>query len=331
MPPARKSGEFERIRWIRDRTEGGPRIAVGPGDDCAVLRPRPGEEWVWTIDDLVEDVHFREGWIAPREIGRKSVEISLSDIAAMGARPIAILAAAEIPSTYPERSFRALCDGIRDAVRSAGAALAGGNLARSTGPLAITTTALGTVARGRAILRSGARPGDEIWMTGDPGGAALGLAAIERWGRRRAPRAFRPPIDRLVRPRARIREALWLARLPLHAMIDTSDGLLADLGHILEESGAGAALDLPPPDPRFRALAARAGRDALDLMLSGGEDYDLVLCAPPGAIEPMRPRFERRFGIQLRRIGRITRRSGIRARIDGRPLRTLPRGFDHFA
>ncbi|MBN1418198.1 MAG: thiamine-phosphate kinase [Planctomycetes bacterium] len=324
-------GEFARIRWIRKRTEGGPRVTVGPGDDCAVLRPRAGEEWVWTIDGIVEGVHFLDGWLTPRELGRKSVEISLSDLAAMGARPIAILAAAEVPAALPERMFRDLCRGIGDAAADAGATLAGGNLSRSPGPLAITTTALGSVRQGRAILRSGARPGDEIWMTGVPGLAALGLAALERWGRRGAPRAFRPGIGRLVRPRARIREALWLARLPIRAMIDTSDGLLADLRHVLRESGAGAALDLPPPASTFRRMAERLGRAAVDLLLAGGEDYELVICAPSGILGRLRARFERRFGIPLRPIGRVTRGAGIRARLDGRTLRLPRRGFDHFA
>jgi len=312
----REIGEFgaiARIERAAARSRAGTRgVVVGIGDDAAVLRARAGEDLVATTDALVEGVHFRFATQAARAIGRRALVANLSDLAAMGARPLGCLFALAAPPSLPVRTLDALVAGILDEAAAHRCPLVGGNVSRAR-ETALTLTALGAVARGRALLRCGARPGDRILVTGTLGGAALEVALALR-GRGRVRRVAVP---RLAAGRA-------LARLPgVGACIDVSDGLEADLAHLLDASGVAAALEpARVPRPRgFDAACRRAGLDPEQLALAGGEDYELLFTLRPGA--PAAARVARRLGVPVAEIGRVLRR-----RPGGR---TRPaRGYRHF-
>ncbi len=296
-----REGEFEFLRWIRRRAGRvrGP-VLVGPGDDAAVVRladPRV----VIHVDNTVEGVHFARGasW---RAAGWKSVMRCASDIAAMGCRPVAVLAGAVLPRRLSRADRRAIVSGMLAACRAGGMRLVGGDLtAVRTGPTVLSVTVFGEVPRGcRPVRRAGARPGDLIAVTGRLGGSISG---------------------RHLRIRPRIREALALQEtLTLHAMIDISDGFAADLGHLLDESGVGAqitARDIPV-HPDARRLARRTGKTPLAHALSDGEDHELVFTFPARE----RGRLAR-LAFPVAVVGRVRRGRGIRPPLAG------PGGYAH--
>jgi thiamine-monophosphate kinase len=282
--------EFDLVRWIRRRARAGPGVRTGVGDDCAVLDARP--PLLATTDVIVAGVDFVPGE-RPALVGRKAANVNFSDIASKGGRARFFLASLMIPPHMPRGWAQGVLNGILAACRAAGASLVGGDLSATSGPAAICGTALGEAAR--PVLRGGARPGDAVCVTGPCGGSILG---------------------RHLRFRPRLREGALL-RNTATAMIDVSDGLLADLGHILEESGAGADLDSRaiPVHADARRLARRSGKTALAHALTDGEDFELLFTCAPGA----KPRW-------ARRIGTISRTCGLR--VDGRE--TAPRGYEHF-
>jgi thiamine-monophosphate kinase len=281
----------------------GPQVRVGPGDDAAVIEIAPGMEIVSTIDALVGDVHFPAG-AAPELVGYRSIMVSASDLAAMGAENGFVLVALNLPDDDPDW-VRALARGMRRAVERLGIRLVGGNIAR--GPLAIAVSAHGFAPRGTALLRSGARPGDRIWVTGELGGPA---AALARGGLA----ACRSEADldvlsaRYFMPCARVAEGIAL-RGRAHSAIDISDGLLQDLGHILDASGVGAELDASRIPVLAGAILAQA--------LSGGDEYELCFTMPgePPALE-----------VPVHCIGTIVAEPGLR--LDGRPVAAA--GYQHF-
>ena len=233
----RGSVELRRIRWIRD-LEGpspGPRFPLGIGDDAAIWRPTPGSSTLLTVDAQVEGVHWKKGWLTPREIGGRAVAASLSDLAAMAARPACVLASLVLEPGFSDADFRHLYRGIRAAALRHGAPVAGGNL--SSGPFSVTITAVGEGDPRRLVRRSGAHPGDEIWVTGTPGLARLGLLRLEASRKRRPAErgAAEAGLRAFIAPRPRIAEALHIARVwRPGAMIDLSDGLASDLQRVLE-------------------------------------------------------------------------------------------------
>jgi len=311
----RDLGEFGVIRRIeRAAARAWPRapgVVVGIGDDAAVLRPRRGEDVVVTTDALVEGVHFRFETQSPLAIGRRALVANLSDLAAMGARPLGCLLALAAPPRLPVRTLDALVAGILREGRAHGCPLVGGNVARAR-EVSLTITAVGAVARGRALRRTGARARDRILVTGTLGGAALEVARAER-GRGRVRGV---PAPRLAAGRA-------LARLRgVGACIDVSDGLEADLAHLLEPAGLAGALDPARlPRPRgFDAACRRLGLDPERLVLGGGEDYELLFTLRPGT--PSAARLARRLGVEVTEIGRVLRRPRGRT--------PPPRGFRHF-
>jgi len=295
----RDLGEFElidRIRRLAARVQGRD-VVLGIGDDAALLRPRRGEQLVVTSDAMVEGTHFRWGGETPRMLGRRALAANLSDLAAMGSRPMGFLFALAAPPSLEVRSVTGVVRGMLDLAEPFACPLVGGNVTRAR-ETSITITALGGVRPGRILMRSGARPGDRILVTGK-----LGLSALERArGRVR------------TTPRPRVTEGLALARLAsVTACIDISDGLLADLGHLLEASGVGAEIDasLVPMPRGFAAACKRLERDPLQLALGGGEDYELIFTASGNT--PDSPALERRLGTAVTAIGRITER-GLRVR-----------------
>jgi thiamine-monophosphate kinase len=328
-------GEFSLIAGIRRRMQGHypPEVRVGIGDDCAVLRPQGDVEWVVTTDTQVEDVHFRRDWLTPYEIGWRALAVNLSDIAAMGAQPFGALAAFTLPAATARDFFERLLDGVCDLGSRCHCPLIGGNLARDPARLTLTFTVFGSVPRGQAVLRGGARAGDEIWVSGHLGGAAAGLrtflhtlplpAATQETLRRR-----------YAQPWPRVEEAAFLrAGGGLTSLIDLSDGLAGDLGHICEESGVGARLLAAalPLEAGVREVAAALGEDPLAYALRGGEDFELCCTARPGALAPLAQEFHARYGIPLTPIGAITRGRALRlVHADGTEAALSPQAFDHF-
>jgi thiamine-monophosphate kinase len=316
------SSEGERIELLRAVLEGGGAgsVRVGIGDDAAVLGPS-AEPLVWTIDAAVEGVHFRRDLLSFADIGYRATMAAASDLAAMGATPLGLLAALVLPPNVTDGDLAALARGQREAADALGAPVAGGNLARGT-ELSITTTALG--ASPRPLCRSGARPGDALWLAGPVGLAAAGLLLLERGGPL-AGKAARAAVAAWRRPRARI-EAGLAARAVARAAVDVSDGLAQDLGHLARASRVRAILDAGAfGGADLDAAAAALGREPLDLALQGGEDYAVVAAAPPGeAIEG------------FVRIGSCEAAAGGASlvalrRPDGTVVPVEAHGFDHFA
>jgi len=313
----RQVGEFPLIERIARAARRGARdagVVLGIGDDAALLRARPGEDVAVTTDALVEDVHFRWRSIEPETLGRRALAVNLSDLAAMGARPLGCLFALAAPPALELARLDAVVRGLVAEGRRHACPLVGGNVTRAR-ETSLTITVVGAVARGRALRRDAARPGDRLCVTGVFGAAALERLTAE-CGRGRRER--RVPLPRLAAGAA-------LARLRgAGACIDVSDGLLADLGHLLQASGVDAALEPGQvPRPRgFAAACARLGLDPEALALRGGEDYELLFSVRPGA--PGTPALARRLGCPVTEIGRIVPRRGV-----GAP-RAAAAGWTHF-
>ncbi len=258
--------ETDFVNWLLARIPGDARLEVPPGDDAAVLRPPAMRRTVVTVDMLMEGVDFLSGPDCPPEaIGHKALAVSLSDLAAMGARPEAAFVAVALPRHGGDQVGRGLLDGIERLAAAQGVTLAGGDTNAWDGPLVVSTTLLGSVAPGKAWRRDGARPGDLIAVTGAFGGSLLGRHLA-------------------VAPRCR--EAQGIAeRFEVHAAIDCSDGLSLDLGRMMAASGTRAAIRLA--DVPIHADAMRMssrpgdGRSPLDHALADGEDFELILALPP--------------------------------------------------
>jgi thiamine-monophosphate kinase len=291
-------------------------VRLGIGDDAAVMAASAHGQAL-SVDAQVEGVHFRRDLLAPADIGYRALAAALSDLAAVGARPRAALLSLILPASLDDETLYAIIDGVAEAQRDHACPVVGGNLARGS-ELSLTTTVLGDAAQA-VLTRSGARVGDALFVTGELGGAALGLRLLL---------AGKADLDqdsvrRWRRPRARIEHGRALCGVASSA-IDVSDGLLADLGHLAEASAVGFELELErlPAPQRLRALAEGLDCDPLALVLAGGEDYELLFTAASAA----EPSF-------ATRIGSAVGQSGIRV-FDARGARVpLPEraGFDHFA
>jgi thiamine-monophosphate kinase len=312
----RDLGEHAWIARLTGRLAAGPsdrRVLVGPGDDAAVIRPgrRP---LVLTTDALVEGVHFRQSWLTPGALGRRAFAVNASDVAAMGARPTVALLALETPPRFPAAALDALVGAFAAAARRVGATLVGGNL--SAGPHLAITVALVGEADGRVVTRGGARPGDGVWVTGELGRTGVAVRRL-RAGRR----------GRLPSLPDRVDVGCRLARIA-NAMIDVSDGLIQDLGHVCRASGVAAnvALDDLPVSASCRSAL---GGDAAMFAASAGEDYELLFTVPRRR-EAALARLAPRLGCEITRIGCIVRgRPKVRLGGVGR-VAPGPAGFDHF-
>jgi thiamine-monophosphate kinase len=335
-------GERERaiLKGLRARAAGSRRgggLRVGIGDDAAVLAVRRGEELVVTTDFSLEDVHFRRSWHAPEAVGHKCLARGLSDIAAMGARPVAAFVSLAVPREFTRGRRNwvdRFYDGLLALAEQWSVPLAGGDLAQSPGGARARAAAdivvVGAVERGRALLRSGARAGDALYITGTLGGAAAELRSVMRSNKRtpaQPPARFRGVTEATAEhphffpePRVGVGRALVRRRLAT-AAIDISDGLSVDLEHLCEESGLRAEVD---------AALLPLGRDAtLKDALHGGDDYELLFTAGPGVRVPQRIE-----GVPVRRIGRMLRRKSGAPRMmlmgDGWRSELKPAGWQHF-
>ena len=310
--------EFDRIRGMLRAL--GAR-ARGIGDDCALL---PGEVGTLALstDLSVEGVHFRLDWITLEEAGWRAAASALSDLAAAGAEPVGLLSAITVPGGTTETELTALARGIGEAAGAVDAAVLGGDL--SHGPVwSAAVTVVGRVEQ--PVTRAGARPGDGVWVTGVLGGAR---AALEAWRRGEAPaddarRAY-------AHPEPRIEAGRWLAAHGARAMLDVSDGLGGDAGHLAAASGVRVRLTLEtvPVAPATVAEAARLDVPVQRFAAEGGDDYELLVALPPefGASDVRE--FEAASGIALTRIGTVETGRGVRAKLLGRSLEL--RGYDHF-
>lgn len=315
--PAKRRGEFELIAELfRPLTRGHP-AALDLADDVARVRPSRGCDLIVTADQLVVGVHTR-GSEPAGLVAKKALRRNLSDLAAKGATPVAYLLTLARPKAISDRWLDEFARGLAADGKRYGIALIGGDTTSTPGPFAVSITALGEVTRGTMLMRSGAKPGDELWVTGTVGDAALGLDALARG---RAPAFLRRRYE-LPEPRLEFGRGLrGLAR----AAIDVSDGLIADLGHLARASRAAAILDAGAVP--LSAYARRAGD--LARALTGGDDYEILFAAPPGAAGRVAD-LARRCRVRATRIGTI--RKGASGHIDIRGMSGLGdrAGFTHF-
>jgi thiamine-monophosphate kinase len=306
--------EFELIDlFTRGAPARGEGVVVGVGDDAAVLTPPRGEALVMTVDAVVEGVHF-DARFAPEDVGWKALAVNLSDLAAMGARPLWALCALAVPPGARGGRLARIGRGLAACARAFGVALVGGNVSRAR-DLSLTVTAIGAARAGRLITRAGARPGDALLVSGTLGDAALGLGPGAAPALRRRQR----------RPSPRVELGRALAGIA-SAGLDVSDGLVQDVGHLCRASGVGAAIDAAAL-PLSRAGRAAGGR-ALEAALSGGEDYELAVAVSERRVRSARSAAAR-VGVPLTSIGEIVRGSGVRVILPGGRAYRGRGGHDH--
>lgn len=308
-----------RGRQARRPSPGG--VVAGIGDDCAVLRLPRGQDSLVTTDFSLEGIHFRRDWHPPESVGHRCLARGLSDIAAMGAEPVAAFLSLALPRDLPQAWVARFARSLINLAKKFGVTLAGGDTAQSPGGVLADIIVIGAVPKGKAVLRSGARAGDRIFVSGELGGSAAAVLQMTKHKKKVTARDY----PRHFYPEPRIELGRILREKGLaSAMIDTSDGLSTDLAHLCEESEIGAEINAS------RIARASVGKPArqvdLDLALHGGEDYELLFAAPPGKRVP-----KQIGGVPLTEIGRVTRSRKIFLRTGPNRVHELkPRGWEHF-
>jgi thiamine-monophosphate kinase len=331
-------GELSLLSQIRQRvfSRSSSALRLGIGDDCAILRPGKNDEIIVTTDLSLENVHFHRDWHPPESVGHRCLTRGLSDIAAMGGRPVAAFLSLALPAelTRTKRGHSWLerfYDGLLELATNSGVPLAGGDLAQHP-TIAADIVLVGSVDRGKALLRSRAKPGDQLYVTGPLGGSAAELLFLQQNPKRFA-RIRNTGEHPHLFPAARLSAGQWLSRKGTTAALDISDGLSTDLAHLCEESGVAAEIDaaaLPVHPLAGRAETAGLTPSALKLALSGGEDYELLFTMPATSRIP-----QQIAGIPVQKIGKIV------ARRKGKPMMTLlqngqaipleAKGWEHFS
>jgi thiamine-monophosphate kinase len=324
-------GERALIALVRDRVPRPPGwVRVGLGDDAAVVEPERNTLEVLTTDALVESVHFDRAFTPARSIGHRALAVNLSDLAAMGAAPRSALLSFVLPPALPLADFVAIVDGFLSLAAAQGVALVGGNITRSPGPLIVDVTAVGFVRPRRVLTRKGARPGDEIWVSGSIGAAAAGLASLasDRAGDPRmasCEAAFLTP-----EPRLRLGRLLGGNRAAT-SCVDLSDGLADGLHQLAQASGAGFEVEasaIPVPPAAAEWFAAH-GPDALLPAITGGDDYELLFTVAPRTRRRLETVRRQARSVPLTRIGTVVKAPGVTL-IEGGVRRPLPQGYVHF-
>jgi thiamine-monophosphate kinase len=335
-----QKSEFDFIDSLRQRvTLKSESLINGIGDDAAVFRSTAGKETVITADLLVEDVDFRRTTTPPYLLGHKALAVSLSDIAAMGARPLWSLISIGVPEDVWQTNFvERLYDGLLDLANRYGVQLIGGDTSRTNDNIVIDSIVVGECVAGNAVMRSGARAGDQIFVTGSLGAAAAGLRLSERG----AHLAEQNPADedsqkldhillRQLRPEARVGWGIVLGQERLAtAMIDLSDGLSSDLDRLCTASGVGALIDSSslPVDSYVTELCGRRALDPLQLALHGGEDFELLFTVKPGDVTKLPRKVD---GVEVKHIGQITAaHDGVKILEGARVWELKPGGWKHF-
>ncbi|HEY3909541.1 MAG TPA: thiamine-phosphate kinase [Stellaceae bacterium] len=322
-----KPGEFERIRRFFAPLAGPG--GLGLLDDAALVDCRTGRRLVVTADAIVEGVHYLPN-DPPDLVAKKLLRVNLSDLAAMGARPLHYLLTTALPAERGPEWIAAFASGLEDDQRRFGVALLGGDSVATLGPAVLSLTAIGEVAAGAEIRRSGARIGDALWVSGTIGDAVLGLGVLRGAYPRLAAEHRDALIGRFRLPEPRVELGPALCGIA-HAMIDVSDGLLADLGHICETSLVGAIVEQQALPLSAAARAAGIGAPEMAARLAaGGDDYELLFAAPAEAAAEIRA-LSTRQGLPLTEIGRIEPGCGVRL-IDaaGQPIAIESAGYRHF-
>jgi thiamine-monophosphate kinase len=321
--------EKKLIDRIQDRIRGrigrqsprrarvGNSVVTGIGDDCAVLGVPPGHEMLVTTDFSIEKVHFRRDWHRPELVGWRCLTRGLSDIAAMGGEPLAAFLSLAVPGDVPQKWVDGFLKGLLNLAKEFQVPLAGGDTAQSPSGIQADIVVVGSVPKGKAVLRSGAKPGEQIYVTGELGGSAAALARLAD------SRPVGADYSRHFRPVPRVGLGEWLRQRGLaSAMIDLSDGLSTDLEHICQESHVGAEIEAEAI-PRAQIGKSRKPV-ALDLALHGGDDYELLFTSA-GAVP------SEVGGVRVTRIGRITQSAGIKLiDADGESRRLKAGGWEHF-
>jgi thiamine-monophosphate kinase len=316
--PLGRGAEFDRIRAIAAAL--GP-DAMGLGNDCAVLPPGFGEV-VLSTDLSVEGVHFRREWLSWQEIGWRAASAALSDLAAAGAEVIGLTASVGTPRDAPVDDLVQLMRGVGAAVGAVGGRVLGGDLSAAPAWV-VNITVIGRAAR--PVGRTEARAGDILWVTGTLGGARAALLAWESGGEPAAGARVR-----FANPAPRIAEGRWLAAHGAHAMLDISDGLGGDAGHLAAASGVRLELDLEqiPVHPDVVAIALARGEPVQAFAARGGEDYELLAALPRSFDDVEARRFQQDTGTVLTRVGRVRRGAGVAATFAG--VSVALSGYDHF-
>jgi thiamine-monophosphate kinase len=320
-------GEFGRIREYFAPLAGLGSLDLT--DDAALLDCPPGYHLVVTVDQLVEGVHFLPD-DSPELVGRKLMRRNLSDLAAMGATPRYYLVTSALPKTHDDEWVRRFAEGLAEDQHRYGLALLGGDSTSTRGPPTLTLTAIGHVAAGQEIRRKGAQPGDHVWVTGTIGDAFLGLKVLRGEYPNLAPEHSDSLVARFQLPEPRCNIGPSLAGIA-HAMIDVSDGLVADLGHICKTSGVAATVELVlvPLSLAARELAA-ADPALLATLIAGGDDYELLFAAPPDAAEEI-VSLSRSLELPIVKIGTMEAGKGVRVVDDkGREVSLPAAGWRHF-
>jgi len=328
-------GEFGFIRSIMaDCHFSHSKLIKGIGDDCAVIGPYDGRVLLVTTDLLLEDVHFILGKIAPEHLGEKAFSVNLSDIAAMGGNALHGFVSLAVPKYMRVEILHAIYTGMKNVCRKYGVNILGGDTAASPDRLMINVTLIGEVPEGEVLYRSGAGPGDGIYLTGTIGDSAAGLKLIK--GEAVGPEPVASVlIEAHNRPVPFLEAGRLISRSKLaSAMIDLSDGLVADLRHICESSRVGARLirNALPLSDELRSLAQINHFDPYDLAISGGEDYRLLVTVPRKNTDLFLSMFEKQKPCQVFRIGEMRENSGVEiVNPDGTSEGLNIKGFDHFS
>ena len=335
---------INKIRGLARQRGASPGLVRGIGDDAAVIKSFAGTDVVVSTDLLVEDVDFQRDTKQPDLLGHKALAVSLSDIAAMGARPRWALLSVGVPNDIWKSEFLdRFYDGFFELASRYGVGLIGGDVSRTPEKIVIDSIVIGECLIEREVFRSGARPGDQIFVTGFLGDAAAGLRLIERGARLQSATSDSSPelkdeshrldylLLRQLRPEPRVGWGLLLGEQQLAtAMIDISDGLSSDLNHLCTESKAGALIDAAaiPIDPRVTELSGRRALDPLMLALHGGEDFELLFTVKPENVSKLPTRVD---GVSLTCIGEIKEAThGVRISEGPRTWNLEPGGWEHF-
>lgn len=331
---SRLKGEFRWIETLKTLFNHGlPPGWIGIGDDAAIIPLEGGRSLAATCDVQVDGIHFRREWSPAGTIGKRAVEIVISDLAAMGAKPRWGLASLMIPHDVENDYFDELNRGIAESAADAEMIILGGNLSATTGPMALNLFVVGDVARNAALLRSGAKPGDTVWVSSGVGGAAAGLALLRRFGTG-YPRAFGHLVDAYRSPKAQIPLGRYLADCGVvTAAVDLSDGLAADIGHILQASNVGAIIELdelPLPDG-IKPAAEITGADPMDWALFAGDGYQLIFTVSGTIDKKATEDFAAAAPVKIHSIGRITEEAGVLIGKSGADTKRIPlKGWNHF-
>ena len=334
-------GEHALIQRITSRLTRPAWVIVGPGDDAAVIAPERGTFDVLTTDATIEGVHFDRHFVPPHAIGHRALAVNLSDLAAMGAQPRAALLSLALPDATDVVDIDALIDGLVRLADAHRVAIVGGNITRTPGPMMVDVTAIGSVRPRRVLGRGGARPGDEVYVTGSLGDAAVGLRTLQsgltaeaglassHGAGEAAPGAC---VERYLRPEPRLRAGMLLGRTrAASCCMDLSDGLADAVRQVSAASGVGMTIDagtLPISDA-VRHWSDAHGIDATDLAMSGGDDYELLFTVRPSRRGRLRG-VRRLLGhLPITRIGTVTQdRALVVTTVQG--ARELPQGYEHF-